>query len=1056
MPNPPSGTVTFLFTDIEGSTKRWEAHPQQMHTALSRHDAILRSAIEKNGGYVFKTVGDAFCAAFSSPHQALSAALVAQPALHDEQWPTELGSIRVRMALHTGAVEEQAGDYFGQPLNRVARLLSAGHGGQTLLSEVTYGLIRDNLPLQAAVSDLGEHRLKDLYRPEHIFQLDIAGLPSVFLALKTLDYRPNNLPAQPTSLIGREKELLDLHNLLRREDLRLATLTGPGGIGKTRLALQLAADILDDFLDDFPDGAWFINLAPITDPGLMTSTIAQALGVKEMGGQPLIDTLKSYLGEKHLLLLVDNFEQVISAAAQLSELLASCPHLKMLVTSRIALRLRGEREYSVPPLPLPDPNRMPSLELQDLTQFEAVRLFIERAQGVQADFEVTNHNAPAVAEICVRLDGLPLAIELAAARVTVLPPQAMLSRLENRLRVLTGGARDLPARQQTLRNTIEWSYELLTEGEKQLFRRMAVFQGGRTLDALEAVCNHDGQLQIDALDGVEALVGNSLLGQRLGANGEPRFWMLETIHEYAREKLRESGEAPALQREHTLYFMRLAEEAEPHLTGQRQQEWLDRLGDEYDNIRAALDWASEYQHSIRGVGARNEEAAAAAEEVAEGTAEVGLRLAGALWRFWVVKSLFTEGRKHLRRLLELTESEASTQERPSSTSSTSSTLRSRNSIRAKALNGAGFLALRQGDYPAAQSLLNAALEVGREIRDKQIMAFSLNGLGIAAQSQGDSAAARALYEESLVLKREIGDKRGIAASLGNLGIVAQSQGDYPAARSLIEESLVLEREFGSKVGIPDSLNTLGGVAQSQGDYPAARALYEESLVLGRELGDKWGIANSLRNLGSVAMEQGDYPAARSLIEESLVLKREIGDKRGIADSLNNLGIAAQSQGDYPAARSLIEESLVLRREIGDKRGIAISLNTLGAVAMEQGDYPAARSLLEESLVLRKEIGDKKGAVQCIAGLGGVAIGGGQEKQVERGTKLLGATEWLLQGIGAVLDRVDRERYEWSVQQARSLLGEEAFEKAMAEGRAMSMEEAIEYALGDTDTIGRQY
>jgi predicted ATPase/class 3 adenylate cyclase/Tfp pilus assembly protein PilF len=1034
-PNPPSGTVTFLFTDIEGSTKRWEAHPQQMDADLSRHDAILRSAIENNGGYVFKTVGDAFCAAFSTPLAALQADIDLQTHL-----AAELPDIRVRAALHTGMAEERDRDYFGQPLNRVARILSAGHGGQTLLSNATYDLVRDALPAGVQATDLGPHNLKDLIRPENIFQLVILGLPWQFPPLKTLDNRPNNLPRQPTLLIGREREIEMVLALLRGGHTTLVTLTGPGGTGKTRLGLQVAAEMLDDF----PNGVWFVDLSPLMDSGLVISTIAQVLGVREAGAEPLVDALRAYLKEKHLLLVLDNFEQVAGAASQVSDLVQSCPRLKVLVTSRVPLRIRGEKEYPVSPLSTPDYQHLPPLP--QLTQFEAVRLFIERATDIKPDFEVNNDNAPAVAEICVRLDGLPLAIELAAARIRLFPPQALLARLSDRLKLLTGGAHDLPARQQTLRNTIEWSYDLLTEGEKQLFCRMAVFQGGRTLAALEAVCNYDGQLEIDVLEGVESLVSQSLLQQREGSDREPRMWILETIHEYAREKLQQSGEAKALQSEHALYFMALAEEAEPHLNGTKQQEWLDRLGDEYDNIRAALDWASEHQHSIFGVGTRNEKAAAAAE----GTVEVGLRIAGALWRFWVVKSLFTEGREHLRRLLELTEAEASTQERPSSTSST---LRSRGSIRAKALNGAGGLALRQGDYPAAQSLLTAALEVGREIRDKQSMAFSLNCLGIAAQSQGDSPSARALYEESLVLKREIGDKRGIAASLGNLGIVAQSQGDYPAARSLIEESLVLEREFGSKVGIPASLGQLGAVAQSQGDYPAARALYEESLVLSRELGDKWGIANSLHNLGSVAMEQGDYPAARSLHEESLALSREIGDKRGIADSLDNLGIVAQSQGDYKAARSMHEESLVLRREIGDRWGISLSLNNLGVVAMEPGDYPAARALFEESLAMRRNLGDKKGAAQCLAGLGRVAIGGGQ---VERGTKLLGATEWLLQGIGAVLDRVDRERYEWSVQQARSLLGEEAFEKAWQDGRAMSMEQAVEYALGDTGTIGRQY
>ena len=358
---------------------------------------------------MFKTVGDAFCAAFADPTNALNAAIVAQQNLHSADW--EGNGVLVRMGLHTGVVEAQGGDYYGQPLNRVARLMAAGHGGQALLSQPTYELVRDHLPTGVQLRDMGEHRLRDLIRPEHVYQVVIHGLPADFPPLKTLDYRPNNLPAQPTALIGREKELADIGKLLEREDVRLVTLTGPGGIGKTRLALQAAADLLDDYVD----GVWFVNLAPVTDPGLVVSTIAQTLDVKEVGGQPLLDTLKSYLREKHVLLVVDNFEQVISAATSISDLLATCPQMKVLVTSRIALRLRGEREYSVPALDMPDPKQMPALDT--LTQYEAVRLFIERAQGVKADFEVTNDNAPAVAEICVRLDGLPLAIELAAARI---------------------------------------------------------------------------------------------------------------------------------------------------------------------------------------------------------------------------------------------------------------------------------------------------------------------------------------------------------------------------------------------------------------------------------------------------------------------------------------------------------------------------------------------------------------------------------------------------------------------------------------------------------------
>lgn len=446
MASPPTGTVTFLFTDIEGSTKLWEDNAPAMQAALARHDELLRRSIEERGGFVFKTVGDAFCCAFATATDALEAALDAQRSLLKEQWG-ESGPLRVRMALHMGAAEERDGDYFGPPVNRVARLLSAAHGGQVLLSLPTHEMVRDQLPAGMNLADLGEHRLKDLFRPERVFQLVSPDLPSEFPPLRTLDAYRNNLPLQPTPLVGREKEVAQVCDLLRAEETRLLTLTGPGGIGKTRLALQAAADVLEDFTD----GTFFVPLATLTEADLFLSAVAEALGVKEIGEQPLDESLKDYLSERRMLLVLDNFEQVLEGAPAVTELLAASPGLKVLATSRISLRLYGEHVFPVPPLSMPDLKSPPPLER--LTQYEAVRLFVERAQAVKPDFSITNESAPAVAEICVRLDGLPLAIELAAARITMLPPRAMLQRLGSRLKLLTGGARDLPERQRTLRAT---------------------------------------------------------------------------------------------------------------------------------------------------------------------------------------------------------------------------------------------------------------------------------------------------------------------------------------------------------------------------------------------------------------------------------------------------------------------------------------------------------------------------------------------------------------------------------------------------------------------------
>jgi predicted ATPase/class 3 adenylate cyclase len=617
-----TGTVTFLFTDIEGSSQLWSQHPEAMRAALARHDALLRTAIEAHGGAVFKTVGDALHAAFATAVDAVSAALAGQRALAVEAWGAT-GPLRVRMALHSGTAELRDGDYFGHALSRAARILDAGHGGQVLLSAASWELARDHLPAEVALRDLGAHWLKSLARPEQIFQFAVPGLPADFPPLQTLDRPTTNLPAQITVFIGRERELAALRDLLGRDDVRLVTLTGPGGTGKTRLSLQVAADALGMF----EHGVWFVSLAPIGDPDLVAATIAQALGVREAGGRPILELLKSYLREKRTLLLLDNFEQIVDAAPLVSELLAFAPGLKVLVTSRTTLRLSGEHEYTVPPLGLPptDDGRRTtgrqSPNLQTITQYEAVRLFIERAQAARADFAVTNDNAPAVAEICHRLEGLPLAIELAAARVKLFPPAALLARLANRLTFLTGGARDLPERQQTIRNTIDWSYQLLDDAEKTLFARLGVFVGGCTIEAAEAVCSAAGDLPIDVMEGIAALMDKSLLRQEEGVDDEPRFVMLETIREYALERLEQSGEAEAVRRRHTEYYLALAEAAEPWLYSHAESpSWLDRLEEEYDNLRAALGWAIERRE-----------------------ANLALRFGAALGWFWWLRDDYREG-----------------------------------------------------------------------------------------------------------------------------------------------------------------------------------------------------------------------------------------------------------------------------------------------------------------------------------------------------------------------------------------------------------------------------
>jgi predicted ATPase/class 3 adenylate cyclase/Tfp pilus assembly protein PilF len=857
--SPPTGTVTFLFTDIEGSTKRWERHPEVMQTALVRHDEILTVATEQHGGYVFKTVGDAFCCAFPTAPDALKAALDAQRLLLKERWG-ESNPLKVRMALHMGVAEEREGDYFGPPVNRVARLLSAAHGGQVLLSLPTHEMVRDQLPARVSLRDLGEHHLKDLFRPERVFQLVSPDMPSEFPPLRTLDAYRNNLPLQPTPLIGREKEAAEVCDLLRRDETRLLTLTGPGGTGKTRLALQAAADLLEDF----PDGAFFTPLATVTEAELFLSAIAETLGVRETGEQPLFESLKDYLGEKRQLLVPDNFEQVLGAAPTVTELLAVAPGLKVLATSRAPLGLYGEHEFPVPPLTLPDLKHPPPLE--SLTQYEAVGLFLERARAVKPDFTITNESAPAVAEICVRLDGLPLAIELAAARIKMLPPRAMLQRLTSRLKLLTGGARDLPERQRTLRGAIEWSHALLDEGEQVLFARLAVFSGGRTLEAIEAVCEAGGDLGVNAFEGVSSLLDKSLLRQEEGPNEEPRFVMLETIHEFAREKLGESAEAEEIKRVHAEYFLTLAEEAYPELKGPDQLEWLERLEAEHDNMRAALSWASERKE-----------------------VEVFLRMGGALSWFWLVRGYHSEGRRWLEEALAM------------------EGRRSRES-RAMALAGAGALAEEQGDLDRAQEACEEGLELlANEAREaSEAKLFLLDRLGWVALRSEEYGQATELFEESLALSREMSDSWWLATSLSNLASVSGFRGDSERATELYEQSMDLFRVQRDKQGLAYCLNNLAMVvcSQGQGDLGRAAQLTEESVALQRELGTRGGVSMGLCNLGWMALLQDDLGRAADLYRESLTLSWDTGLNMYVQSALEGFACVAGAKGEVERAARL--------------------------------------------------------------------------------------------------------------------------------------------------------
>ncbi len=814
------------------------------------------------------------------------------------------------------------------------------------------------------------------------------------------------LPHALTDLVGREDERLEVMSRLRRS--RLVTLTGPGGIGKTRLALEVATEAVQD-QSPYPDGVWLVALDALADNAQVAGQVVSVLGLKEEAGRTVLQSLTDHLRGRRVLLVLDNCEHLLEGSAQVAgHLLRECAGVRILATSREALGITGETAWQVPALAVPDPAHLPTGRttlVRVLSGYESVQLFVERAQSVQKSFALTGDNAQIVAEVCARLGGLPLAIELAAARIKVMTVAQIAARLDDHLGLLTGGSRVAPSRQQTLRGTMDWSYALLSVPEQILLGQLSVFAGGWVLEAAEAVGAGPGIAPGQILDLLVSLADKSLVVFE-EREQEGRYRLLETLRQYAAERLAASGKADVVRARHRDWFLALAEEGETKLKGPEQGVWLQRLEAERDNLRTALAWCGAEKNG----------------------AEAGLQLAGALWRFWELHGYFSEGRASLAEAL----AREGTGVRANS--------------RAKALNAEGVLAFYQGDYASARILYEESLTIFRDVGNKQGIALSLKDLGKLAGMHSDAATAMALYQESLGISRELADRQACAEALNDLGNLAIDQGDYASAMALYEESLGISRELANTEGIAWSLMHLASLRRDQGDFEAASDLFDECLAIFRDLGNKQAIAWSLSGLGKLAFRPGNHAAAQALYEESLTIFRDLGNKQGTALSLNYLGILKSEQEDYEAARTFYAESLTIFRELGNRLGTSWSLSGLGYIALALGDAHAARALYAESIRIQRDVEDRKGLTAGLRGLATSFVPEAPEKAVH----LWGASEALRASVDAPIPSHEQEKHAHQVAQTRAALGDAAFSAAWNTGCALTWEQAVAYALGEIE------
>ncbi|HEX8990426.1 MAG TPA: adenylate/guanylate cyclase domain-containing protein [Anaerolineales bacterium] len=869
----PSGTVTFLFTDLEGSTKLWEQFPGAMKSALARHDDILQRAITTQGGHIIKSTGDGFHAAFDTCASALAAALTAQQDMQHAGWEEiQPHRLRVRMGIHTGEAQERSGDFYGPALNRAARLMSIAHGGQTLLSATTADLVRDQLPDDASLKDLGEHRLRDLVRSEHVFQLAHPALPSEFPPLRSVDAFPNNLPVQLTSFIGRERELEAARKRLASS--HLLTLIGPGGTGKTRLSLQLAADVLPSF----SDGVWLAELAPLTDPALVIQTVGSILHLREQLGMPLEELLIDYLREKNVLLVLDNCEHLIDACAHLADrLLHACGNLKMIASSREALGIAGEAVYRVPPLSLPDAE---CLTRRDFGRCESGQLFVERASAANPRFSLTDQNAAAIAQICRRLDGIPLALELAAARITTFSAEQIASHLDDRFRLLTGGSRTALPRQQTLRALIDWSYELLPEQERTLMRKLSVFAGGWTFEAAEAVCS-----DLNVLDLLPQLVNKSLVAVDTETD-PPRYRLFETVRQYARDKLLEQGETESARTSHFDYFLGLATQAAPRLRKSGASEWVTKLELEHDNLRNAMQWGLEER----------------LDDV--------LRMVSLLSYFWNRRGYEEEARSLIREALQRANSQGETEgqageERPR--------------LLCDAWGILGLMAFSQGDNLNAVAACEQSAAIARRLGDHRRLAIAITFQVMGALSFGQIEGVDALLKEGLAAAEASGDTFALGLVL-TLHAVPRTPSKIAIANlgqvtAEIEKGRILLKESGDEWSATMGLLSSGMLARFRGEYEMARKQFATLEPLFLDLGDKHRTNMIRSELAHIERYEGRYEKAEAMYRETLPEWQRLGHRAAVAHQIECFAAIAHIRGERERAARLYGAAERLRERI---------------------------------------------------------------------------------------------------------------------------------------------